>query len=105
MKFAFPDKPLVDIPDTDPLFHTVFDLDDRYIIVGRDHLREGSKNGGTNPRWVGFYDDKGRIVAGGWFNSDVGDSWEYADDPRYPERFSALGIRMGINYIVYAMTH
>ena len=25
--------------------------------------------------------------------------------PDYPEKFSALGIRIGVNYIVYAMTH
>jgi Domain of unknown function (DUF4159) len=39
------------------------------------------------------------------FNSDFGDSWEWADAPRYPERYSALGIRIGVNYVVYAMTH
>jgi len=39
------------------------------------------------------------------FNSDVGDSWEWSDRPEYPERLSDLGFRIGINYIVYAMTH
>jgi hypothetical protein len=39
------------------------------------------------------------------YNSDVGDSWEYADVAEYPEKYSALGIRIGVNYIVYAMTH
>lgn len=39
------------------------------------------------------------------FNSDVGDSWEWSGDPRYPQRFSDLGIRLGVNYVVYAMTH
>lgn len=105
IKFAFPDRPIVDIPDNDPIFHTVYDLDDRYRIVGQGHLREGSKNGGVVPRWVGIYDAKGHIVVAGCFNSDVGDSWEYADDPRYPEKFSALGIRIGVNYILYALTH
>jgi hypothetical protein len=38
-------------------------------------------------------------------NSDLGDSWEFADEPHYEERFSALGIRIGVNYIMYAMTH
>jgi Domain of unknown function (DUF4159) len=38
-------------------------------------------------------------------NSDLGDSWEWADAPEYPERYSALGIRIGVNYITYAMTH
>jgi hypothetical protein len=35
----------------------------------------------------------------------VGDSWEWADDPYYPEKFSALGIRLAVNYTVYALTH
>jgi len=105
LHYAFPDRQIVDIPDKDPIFHTVHDLDDRYLIVGAEHLSEGSKKGGTVPRWVGVYDDKGRVVAAGWFNCDVGDSWEFADDPRYPEKYSALGIRLGVNYIVYAMTH
>ena len=36
---------------------------------------------------------------------DVGDSWEWADYPLYPERLSSLGLRMGVNYVMYAMTH
>jgi hypothetical protein len=32
-------------------------------------------------------------------------TWEHADDPRYPERFSSYAYRMGINYIIYPMTH
>ena len=36
-------------------------------------------------------------------NSDVGDSWEWADSPRYPERFAGMGIRIGVNYMVYAI--
>ena len=36
---------------------------------------------------------------------DLGDSWEHADNPEYPQQFSGMGIRIGINYTVYAMTH
>ena len=60
---------------------------------------------GTVPHWQGIYDDHGHIMVTMTFNSDVGDSWEWADDPGYPEKFSALGIRIGVNYVVYAMTH
>jgi Domain of unknown function (DUF4159) len=38
-------------------------------------------------------------------NMHLGDAWEHADDPQYPERFSSLAYRLGINYIVYSMTH
>jgi len=39
------------------------------------------------------------------FNVDLGDSWEHADNPEYPQKFSALGMRIGINYVAYAMSH
>jgi hypothetical protein len=105
MKRVFPDRPIVDIPDSDAIFHTVYDLENRYQVPGAEHLRLGYKNDGYEARWRAIYDDKGRIMVAISANSDIGDSWEWADDPRYPEKFSALGIRLGVNYIVYAMTH
>jgi len=60
---------------------------------------------GTVAEWKGIYDDHGRLMVAMTFNSAVGDSWEWADDPRYDEKFSALGFRIGVNYIVYAMSH
>ncbi|HWZ29973.1 MAG TPA: DUF4159 domain-containing protein [Bryobacteraceae bacterium] len=103
--FVFPDRPLVDIPDSDPIFHTVYDLDDRFQIPGQAHLRLGYKNNGIGAHWRGIYDDKGRIMVAASYNSDIGDAWEYADDPYYPERFSGLAIRIGVNYVLYALTH
>jgi hypothetical protein len=107
IKFAFPDRPIVDISNDDPIFHSVYDLNDRYVIPGSEHLREACqcKNGGTVAHYFGIYDDKGRVMVVANFNQDTGDSWEWADDPRYPEKFSALGIRLGVNYVTYAMTH
>jgi hypothetical protein len=108
IRFVFPDRPIVDIPDTDAIFHTVFDLDDRFQIPGAAHLYQGCKNcseGGRGAHWRGIYDDKGRVMIAISYNSDVGDAWEFADDPSYPEKFSGLAIRVGVNYVTYAMTH
>jgi hypothetical protein len=95
----------VDIPDSDQIFHTVYDLDERYQVPGAAHLRLGYKNNGIGAHWRGIYDDKGRIMVAISYNSDLGDAWEWADEPQYPEKFSALAIRIGVNYVVYAMTH
>jgi hypothetical protein len=107
MNLVFPDRPIVDIDDKESIFHTVYDLDDRYQILGQWAFRGRMRNRaeGTVAHWQGIYDDKGHIMVAMTFNSDVGDSWEWADDPGYPEKFSALGIRIGVNYVVYAMTH
>lgn len=107
MKVVFPDRPIVEIDDGDALFHSVYDLDDRYQIPGQWALMRGTtyRDDGNRAYWRGIYDDNGRLMVAMCFNSDVGDSWEWADDPHYGEKYSALGIRIGVNYVVYSMTH
>ena len=52
-----------------------------------------------------IFDDDGRLMVAINFNMDMGDAWEHADDPYYPEPMTALAYRFGINYLIYAMTH
>jgi hypothetical protein len=107
MKRVFPDRPIVEIDNADSIFHVLYDLNDRYQVPGAQYLRSGRtyEHDGYVPHWRGIYDDKGRLLVAICFNMDLGDSIEWADDPRYDEKFSALGIRIAINYVVYAMTH
>jgi hypothetical protein len=107
MNRVFPDRAIVDIDNADPIFHTIFDLDDRYQVPGAQFIytHRRYEHDGFEARWRGIYDDKGRLMVAICHNMDLGDSWEHADNPEYPEQFSALGIRIGVNYIVYSMTH
>lgn len=107
MKKVFPNRPIVDLPNGDPIFHTVYDLDDRYQVPGEQfvYTHRTYEKDGYQARWRGIYDDKGRVVVAICHNMDLGDSWEHADNPLYPEQYSALGFRIGVNYLVYAMTH
>jgi hypothetical protein len=107
MKKVFPDRPIVELSDSDPIFHTVYDLEDRYQVPGEQFVRSHRtyEKDGMEPRWRGIYDDRGRLVVAICHNMDLGDSWEHADNPEYPEQFSALGFRIGVNYIMYSMTH
>jgi hypothetical protein len=108
LRKIFPDRPVVELPDSDPIFHVLYNLDERFQVPGRQYIRSGltfERTDGVQPHWRGIYDDKGRVQVAILFNMDHGDAWEWADDPRYPEPFAALAYRIGINYIVYAMTH
>lgn len=107
MQRVFPDRPIVEISDGDAIFHTIYDLDDRYQVPGEWALHMGRpyRNNGVDAHWRGIFDDKGRVMVAISLNSDLGDSWEWADAPHYPEKYSALGIRIGVNYVTYAMTH
>ncbi len=100
-----------DIPDDDPIFHVLFDLKDRFMVANHNSLLatgapyHPNTPGDTVAYWRGIRDAKGRIVVVMNFNSDVGDSWEWADFPEYPEKYSNLGMRISTNYTAYAMTH
>jgi hypothetical protein len=107
MERIFPDRPIVDIPEDDEAFHVIYDLDHRIQIPSRMIIWTGVtyERDGYTPRWRGIYDDDGRLLVAINFNMDIGDAWEHADLPAYPENLTALAYRFGINYLVYAMTH
>ena len=104
---VFPDREIVDIPDKDAIFHTIYDLDGRYQLPGAQYLRSGVtyEYDGYDPHWRGIYDNKGRLVVAIRHDMDLGDAWEFADDPRYDEKFAALAFRIVSNYVVYSMSH
>ena len=104
---VFPDRPVVDIDNKDAIFHVLYDLEERVQIPGWAALGRGVtyEQDGLAPRWRAVYDQKGRIQVAICHNMDLGDAWEWADDPNYPEHYASLAYRIGINYIVYSMTH
>jgi len=108
MQQIFPDREIAEMPDNDPIFKAGFAVEEKYQVGNfRSMLRNGNtyRADGSEPHWRAIRDDRGRIMVAINFNNDFGDSWQLADDPRYPEKFSYLGIRLGINYVIYAMTH
>ena len=107
MDKVFPDRPIVDIPENDEAFHVHYDLDHRIQIPSRMYTYTGEtwEKDGYTPHWRGIYDDDGRLMVAINFNMDIGDAWEHADWPDYPENMTALAYRFGINYLIYAMTH
>ena len=102
-----PGYPIEDLDDKDEIFHTLYDLNDRFQIPGTRYIWGGRRYTPDSavPKWRAIRDDKGRIMVAICHNSDVGDAWEWADSPRYPERAESLAFRLGINYILYSMTH
>ena len=107
MRKVFPERPVEDLKNTDEVFHVLYDLDERFQIPGYQYIWTGRtyERDGIEPHWRAIRDDKGRILVAICHNMHLGDAWEHADDPRYPERFSSLAYRLGINYIIYGMTH
>ena len=45
---------------------------------------------GSSPAWRALYDPRQRLVVAANFDTDVGDAWEFADVPYYPEAMTRL---------------
>jgi hypothetical protein len=108
LRRVFPDRPIVELPNDSALFHTVYDLGKRPQVRNMRSLRSrgvGYRSDGVDPHWRAILDDEGRVMVAISFNNDLGDSWQYADIPEYPQEDSNLGIRIGVDYAVYALTH
>jgi hypothetical protein len=108
MSRIFPDRPIVEIDNEDPIFHVLYDLSKRIQVAGVAALQRGltyERQDGQVPHWRGIYDDRNRIMVAICFNQDYGDAWERADEPRYPENMTSQAYRLGLNYIIYSMTH
>jgi hypothetical protein len=109
MSKVFPDRPIVDIPDNDPIFHLLYDITDRFQVPGAQYFETGITyergESGKTPHWKGIYDDKGRVVVAICHNMDLGDAWEHSDEARYQEKWASLAYRIAMNYFIYDLTH
>ena len=110
IKKVFPDRDIIELPDANPIFHTLYDLDHRIQVPGAGAWESGvtyeqEYNGGRDPHWRGILDEKGRVVVAICHNMDLGDAWEHADDAWYPAEMTGLAYRIAINYFVYDFTH
>lgn len=105
---VFPDRKPQDLPATHPIFHCYHDFEKFPQVPGLGpifYYGVTYEKGGRIPRCAGFFDDQQRLMVLINHNVDIGDSWEHAADRRYPSQFSRLGYMLGINYVIYAMTH
>jgi hypothetical protein len=107
MSMVFPDRSIEDLTDKDEIFHVLYDLTDRFQVPGEQYVWTGRtyEKDGYIPAWRAIKDDRGRVMVAICYDMHLGDAWEWADDPRYPEKFASLAFRLGINYVMYGMTH
>ena len=63
MSKVFPDRQIVDLDNKDPIFHVIYDLDDRFQVPGCavvDTAARTYEYDGFEAKWRGIYDDHGR---------------------------------------------
>ena len=110
IKRVFPDREPEELPLEHEIFHIVYDLKEKPIIVGIGAWRGGrytEQRDAQEAHYKGIFDDKGRMMVIICHNTDLGDGWEEEGvDPRYFKDYSErFAYPLGINIITYAMTH
>jgi hypothetical protein len=96
LKRALPERNLVRLDLSHPVFHTFFDV---------DTLDMKAPYGDFKPEFWGLSDEKGRLQVLAFYNNDIGDFWKYLDEGDAPLQDSSRSIRIGIDAILYAITH
>jgi hypothetical protein len=109
MRMALPadEYPISDLADGDEIFHVMYDIGQRFQVPGEQFVATGRtyEKDGYVPKWRAIRDGKGRIIVAICHNMHLGDAWEWADSAEYPEPFAAMAFRVGIDYVMYSMTH
>lgn len=103
-----PGRKAMDIPRDHPVFSCFYNV---HEIVQVPNVGQGIAGGptwekdGYTPVLRGIFDDQGRLMVVINWNTDLGDAWEWAENPYYPLRFSTYAYQMGVNFIIYGMSH
>lgn len=109
MKKVFPDREIVDFPNDHPVYSCFYKLDGYPQVAGLGSFLAGRtwEKGGFVARLRTIFDDDGRPMLYVNWNTDMGDGWEWSNAEEYPGyiKFTSMAYRMGINEIVYALTH
>ncbi len=99
MRDVLPDGRLVELDASHAIFHSFFEID----ALDHRHPYYGMKS-----VFYGIYEDNDpvkRLMIIANYNNDIGESWEWSDTGFIPIELSNEAYKLGVNYIVYAMTH
>jgi hypothetical protein len=114
IKRVFPEREPRELGLDHPIFHTVFDLKEKpqipsinVALAGRAYGITWERDDAQEPHYKAIYDDKGRMMVIICHNTDLGDGWEReGENEWYFHEFSEKrAYPLGINIVVYAMTH
>jgi hypothetical protein len=110
IKRVFPEREPVELPLEHEVFHCVYPLAKKPQIPSIHAWYNGQtteRYDAQEPHYRAIFDDKGRMMVLACHNTDTGDGWEREGvDQGYFKEFSEKwSYPMGINVLVYAMTH
>lgn len=100
LKRAFPDREMFRLDVTHPMFGVFYTMDS--LDFAPPYIR-GDESG--PPDFWGMNDDSGRLMLVANNNNDIGEFWESLDRAYDPLQPAVDAVRLGVNYMLYTMTH
>jgi hypothetical protein len=100
LRRVLPEGQLVELDTSHPIFNSFFEIE------SLDFYSYQARSG--PPRYLGLHEDNDptkRLMVVVNYNNDIGEYWEYSDTGWYPIDLTNEAYKIGVNYIVYAMTH
>jgi hypothetical protein len=101
MRQVFPELEFLPLDGSEGIWNAFFTIDPLSVVL------EGPRKSGT-PRFWGLYEDndkRKRMLAVAGAGGDIGDLWEWSDRGYFPVDPTNDAYRIGVNYIMYALTH
>jgi len=108
IKQVLPEYPIVELPRDHPIFNTVYTINEIVQVPNIGNAQPGRhtwEQDGYIPHCRGIFGKDGRLMVVINWNTDLGDAFEWAESPYYPLKYSTFAYQMGMNFIVYAMSH
>ena len=102
---VFPDRKMQELHSDHPIFHSFYDIDGPQMIPAVGNRYNYPEEDVAEASNHVILDDHGRVMVLINWNSDIGDGWEHTYHPDYPTEYANLAYQLGINYLVYALTH
>ena len=104
---VLPEYRIVEMPPDHPIFNAVYRIREVMQVPAINNYWNGRtwEQDGYVAHARGIFDEDGRLMVIINWNTDLGDAWEWFERPEYPLKFSSFAVQMGVNFIVYAMSH
>lgn len=98
LKYVFPDREPIELPDDHSIWSIYYEIDP----VAAPSLVSG-RFSDADDQYFALFDDDNRMMALICYNQDVGDGWEWPD--LNFQNASLIAFQMGVNFLMYALTH
>lgn len=102
MERVLPELAPIPLDGTEPVFHSFFEIEPSAMTL------LSYRGGGRPPQYFGYFennDPASRLIAIANYNNDVGEFWEFSATGRFPVDLSNEAYKLGVNYVIYALTH